>query len=579
MCDGETKESKHSEMSGGPKILCLGLDGATMDLILPWIEAGKLPTFKYLRDSGGFGELESVVQPCSAQAWTSFMTGKNPGGHGIFGFRKQLPGSYKHAFASGGMVGSRKIWNILSQSGKQVFIMNVPVTYPPEPVNGCLISGMDAPGTDCVFTYPPEMRKELMRITNGGYVITVHLGGYLTSDRRRRKALDKLLNMAERRTQAALHFLKTHPWHFAMVKYDIPDQAQHYFWQYLRLDGNGKFGDAIYRTYLKLDEIVGRFLREIDEDTTLMVVSDHGGGPHCGKAIYVNEWLRRQGFLAPRFAGKNGRGGIGGSRVMKFSYQFTKWVYHSVLLRILPDAGKDALSRIFPGLRSRVRQYLKFSFLDWRHTRAYLGGNLDVIHVNLKGREPEGIVEPGQEYERLREDIISGLQSIIDPETGRAVFERIYKREEVYEGEYLGEAPDLLLVPRGYAYSMGRDLLDDNGASLVASIRHHRGISGIHTMKGILFLHGRPFKRNCQLYRAKIIDLAPTILYLMGLPVPDDMDGRPLTDAFCEAFVRERPVRYSKGGGIGQRQYESVYTPGEAHAIEARLRGLGYIDS
>jgi predicted AlkP superfamily phosphohydrolase/phosphomutase len=566
-------------MKREPKILCLGFDGATMDLIRPWVAAGKLPTFKYLSESGCFGELESVVQPCSAQAWTSFMTGKNPGKHGIFGFRKQLPGSYKHIFASGSMVASKKIWNILSQSGKKVFVMNVPVTYPPEPVNGCLISGMDAPGTDSVFTYPPELRKELMRATNGKYVITVHLGGYLTSDRRRRKALDKLLDMAERRTQAALHFMRTHPWHFAMVKYDIPDQAQHYFWHYLHLDGNGKFGDAIYRTYLKLDEIVARFLREIDEETTLMVVSDHGGGPHCGKVIHVNEWLRRQGFLEPRFVEKNGREKSAGSAARKFSYQFTKWIYLSVLLRILPDSAKDALSRIFPGLRSQVRHYLKFSFLDWRHTRAYLGGNLDVININLKGREPEGIVEPGEEYEGLRNDIISGLRSIEDPETGRAVFERIFKREEVYEGEYLGEAPDLLLVPRGYAYSMGRELLNDSGSPLVAPVRHHRGISGIHTMEGIFFLHGKPFKRNCRIDGAKITDLAPTIFYLMGLPVPDDMDGRPLSDAFCESFLQERPIRYSKGDGIAPKRYESVYTHGEARAIEARLRGLGYIDS
>jgi predicted AlkP superfamily phosphohydrolase/phosphomutase len=400
------------------------------------------------------------------------------------------------------------------------------------------------------------------------------LGGHLTSDRKRRRAINRLLDMAEQRTKAALHLLRTHPWDFAMVKYDIPDQIQHYFWKHLNLDGSGKFGDAIYRIYQKLDQIVAAFLKEIDEKTVLMLVSDHGGGPHSGKVVYVNEWLRRQGFLARRFAGKQGSRIVDRGALTKMPYQFVRWLYFSMLLRFLPDRTKDLLSRLFPGLRSGVRHYLKFSFLDWSKTKAYLGGNLDVIHINMQGREPEGIVEPGQAYERLQDDIISGLMSIRDPETDRPVFERVYKREEVYHGEYLEEAPDLLLVPRNYAYSLSRDVLDDNTAPLVGAKEHQRGISGIHRMNGIVFLHGNPVKKNQRLEGAKIIDLAPTILYLMGHPVPDDMDGNVMMDALeCDV-----PVRYIKCGGVSQREYKPVYSDEEADEIGERLRGLGYID-
>jgi len=332
----------------GWKVLCLGFDGATLDLIQPWVDAGKLPTFKRVMDSGSFGELESVIQPCSAQAWTSFMTGKNPGKHGIFGFRKQLPGSYRHEFVNGGMVASQKIWDILSESGKQVVVMNVPLTYPPSPVNGCLVSGMDTPGTDSNFTYPPELKQELMEVTNGQYVITVHLGGYLTSDRKREKAVQKLLHMAEQRTTAALHFLKTRSWDFAAVKYDIPDQAHHYFWKYMNRDGEGRFDHAIYRVYLKLDEILDRFLKEMDDRTVLILVSDHGGGPHSGKVVYVNEWLRRQGLLSAPFNGRNGRGRNVAPVFKKLSRRTVHWLYYAVLLRALGDQSKDLLWRLFP---------------------------------------------------------------------------------------------------------------------------------------------------------------------------------------------------------------------------------------
>ena len=378
------------------KVLGLGLDGATLDLILPWVEAGKLPTFKRFMDSGGFGELESVIQPCSAQAWTSFMTGKNPGKHGIFGFRKQSLGSYKHEFVNGSMVASKKIWDLLSENGKEVMIMNVPLTYPPGRVNGCLVSGMDAPGTESEFTYPQEIKAELMDATDGEYAITVHLGGHLTSDGKRRKALDKLLHMAERRTDAALHLLKTRTWDFAMIKYDIPDQAQHYFWKYMEDNGDGPFKDAICRIYMKLDEIVARYLAEIDEHTIVVLLSDHGGGAHSGKVVYINEWLRRRAMLAPPSNGKGSPPSRISPALKRVPRRAVHWFYYGVLLRVLPDSTKDLLWRMFPAVRSQVSNYLKFSALDWTRTRAHLGGNLDEIRLNVKGREPEGIVDPAK---------------------------------------------------------------------------------------------------------------------------------------------------------------------------------------
>ena len=127
------------------KVICIGLDGATFDLIRPWLSKGKLPNIGRIIKDGVWGELESVIPPVSAPAWTSFMTGKNPGKHGIFGFKKEKQGTYEELFVNRKLIKSETLWKCLSDVGKKVIVINVPLTYPPEEINGYLMSGMDTP--------------------------------------------------------------------------------------------------------------------------------------------------------------------------------------------------------------------------------------------------------------------------------------------------------------------------------------------------------------------------------------------------------------------------------------------------
>jgi len=519
--------------------------------------------------SGAYGKLQSVIHPCSAQAWTSFMTGKNPGKHGIYGFRKKLPNSYKNVFINGSFVKSQTLWKYLSSQGKNVIVINVPVTYPPEEINGILVSGIDAPGIESPYTSPKDFKDKIQEICEGRYKITVHLGGYLSSDKRKKEALEKLFSMIEARTKLAIHLLKSKPWDFFMVKYDASDQVQHYFWEYLKSVGvqNKKFRDAVLKVYQKLDDALGEFLKYMQNNTTLIIMSDHGAGPHSGKVFYLNEWMRRQGLLIP----KNHKG------IRPIISKYIDWLYF-YLKKILSDEAKDLLSRKAPKLRAEMRSFVKTSFIDMNGTRAYLGENLDIININLKGREPKGVVEAGREYEELRDFIVERLGEIIDNETGEKVIEKVYKREEVYTGELLNEAPDLLVVPKNYSYLLSKKILNDPDAPLVAYEEHRRGISGIHTIDGIMIFYGNNIRQRNEAASTSIESLAPTILYLLGLEIPDDMDGRVVKEVIAKEFLAKHQVSYSKAEKISKYAAANLYSDEQKKTIEERLKGLGYIE-
>jgi len=490
------------------KVFCIGLDGATFDLIRPWVAEGRLPNIGRMMQKGVWGELESVLQPVSAPAWTSFMTGKNPGKHGIFGFRKQKKNSYGELFVNRTLIRGLTLWNMLGKIGKKVIVMNVPITYPPEKVNGTIICGMDTPSTKSEFTHPPHIMQDIEQLTGGDYKIHLHLGGYLTNDKRREKALQDIKRLTDTRAKVADHLLRTNAWDFFMLKFDNPDQVQHYFWRYLD-KAESKFKDAIYSIYRHLDTTVGRLMEHVDENTITIILSDHGAGPYKEKVFYVNEWLKREGLLFSGAKDKKRRKGIKSFKG-QFVVDLLDWLYH-FSSKIVSYKMRDRLGFVFPLLKTRIRSVIKFSAIDWRRTKAYLGGNLNTIHINLQGREPLGTVSPGEEYEKLRDRIIRNLKSITDPDDGKPVFEHIYRKEEVYHGHCMDEAPDLLLVPREFAYNLSKKFRGSENESLVAYKPSSKGVSGKHKMNGMFLIKGATVKKGAEVKEARPIDLFPNI--------------------------------------------------------------------
>jgi predicted AlkP superfamily phosphohydrolase/phosphomutase len=559
------------------KLVVLGLDGATFDVVLPWVQAGKLPHFACLLNRGISGRLRSTVPPMSPPAWNSFMTGMNPGKHGIYDFTGRKPHSYETHFINASWRRAPTIWHYLSRAGKRVAVLSVPFTYPPEPVNGVMISGMDAPGVaglvDRSATYPPDLCDEL-KAHVGDYPMGPNLFAYTDPA----DMVDAAVRTIEQKTAAARYLYHKEDWDFFMFVLGETDAASHRFWRYgdpaspLR-DGTtrgAKVAHALLTVYEKADEMIGQFMALAAPDTTLIVMSDHGNGGNSDKAVYLNRWLESQGLL--RFKMVNGFVKAGVERAKQFG------------LRVLPPHIKRAIYRLtkIPDL---MESWTRFAAIDWTRTQAYSEETpyYPSIWINLQGREPRGTVKPA-DYERLREHIMAQLAAWRNPYSGEKMIQRVHRREELYAGPHVEQAPDLTIeweLDHGYSY-LFRPSAGSRRAPVhqLAGDERRRVKSGDHRDEGIFLASGPHFTGPCEIKEASILDLAPTLLYLLGLPIPPEMDGRVLTQLFPDAYLARHPIHAGHAGGLGSGFDEPPrdYSAAEAEAIRSRLQGLGYIE-
>lgn len=554
------------------RLLMLGLDGATFDLIEPWRD--DLPYLTRLMDQGAWGPLCSTVPPATFPAWTSLMTGTNPGQHGIFDFTRRVPGTYQIEFINATYRRQPSTWELLSVAGKRVGVMGLPATYPPEPLNGFLISGFDSPvatGIDRSFVYPPELYDEIRQAV-GPYEITdfqeLRIGpGW------HEMALKKLLHAAQRRTEIAAYLLARELWDCFFVHFGESDTVAHHFWAFHdpdspRHDGTRatKLGHAIQAVYRALDEAVGKLLACAGQDVTVMVISDHGSGGTGEYVIHLNRWLAQQGWL--RFAPSNAR---------QHMVDRLKQMALTLPIPLQEWAFRGPLRRAAGRLESRAR----LGGIDWSRTCAFSEevNTFPALWLNVVGREPQGTVEPGAEYERLRERIVVRLLEWRHPETGQPVMTRAWYREQLYHGAAVEFAPDIVLEPaldRGYAYT----LLPSGGqpgAPLRKLAAHERlgakggSMNGSHRPDGVFILAGSGVRPGVRLSGAQIVDVAPTLLHLLSAPQPDHVDGRVLTEALVhDGEVMCGPVARGTGSP------PSPYSADQAAAVEQRLLGLGY---
>jgi predicted AlkP superfamily phosphohydrolase/phosphomutase len=577
-------DNLHLERSWKPRLLIIGIDSATFDLILPWIREGDLQNLARLISEGTSGTLRSTIPPNSPPAWTSFMTGKNPGKHGVFGFFEPVPNSYSVCHTNGGSRQAKTIWKILSESGKRVGIINVPMTYPPEEVAGYLIAGMDTPDERSQFIYPPTLQQELAREFGKIETIVYHfrqkLGKSYRSEYRAYKLWERL---EERRARLCRHLIRTRPTDLVMVHFFAVDQIQHYFWHYMDPthplhdpEGVRLLGGVIKEIYRKIDGLVGELLALLPQQCSVIILSDHGAGPLSSRRIFINNFLASLGLLRFKDVERSA------TRVSSIVHLTLRRV-DALLKRLLPSRVRTWLTWTFPEAKDKFESYIDTGHIDWNATKAF--SNWDSgssIWINMKGARPNGIVEPGAEYEELLAYITKKLYEIKDPETGEQMITRVYRKEEIYSGAYLHNAPDLLIdVNVDLAFQPGKSEAKHRGWPIITSERpSQKGVrekTGSHRYNGIMLLKGEPFKAGHTLDRAQIIDLAPTILYLMGLPVPDDMDGRVLTEALKDEYLARHPVTIRQADN-GDSMSDRVYSDEDARKVEERLKSLGYLD-
>jgi predicted AlkP superfamily phosphohydrolase/phosphomutase len=278
-------------MKKDPKVVIIGLDAATWTLIRPWIAEGGMPNLARLMKAGVSGKLESILPPITPPAWTSFMTGKNPGKHGIFNFVEAEQGAYAMNYINASSRRSPTIWKLLNNAGFTVGTMNIPFTYPPEKLNGFQISGLDTPSETSPYIHPAKLKQEF---DHHGIKILhdIRYLGFMSTDERRDQVLAEMQKVDEQWTNAALYLLENHPQDVIMFVFMSIDTVQHYFWQYMdrshflhNVISETRFQDAVLNVYERLDAATGRLIEKLPADTTIFVVSDHGGGPGPDRTI------------------------------------------------------------------------------------------------------------------------------------------------------------------------------------------------------------------------------------------------------------------------------------------------------
>jgi predicted AlkP superfamily phosphohydrolase/phosphomutase len=499
----------------------------------------------------------------SGPAWTSMSTGLNPGRHGIYGLVGFAEGSYRVRPLNRSDQAANTVWDRLGKNGKQAVVMNLPMTYPAMPVNGALVAGGDAPGPESPqFTYPEELIDEI-NIEAGKYMLSARLDGLIRANRKA-EALEKLYRMIDTRTRAALFLMKRQAWDLFLVLFTASDQAQHYFWKDL---AGGPFQDAILSVFRRLDTALGALTAKTGPDTATIVLSDHGAGPAQPALRYLNDFLAALGLLKLKQ-----RGPLPWNSLLRWAFL--------QLDRRLSDRAKSWLVERFSGFHESARASLLLENVDWTNTRAFNLVGSSEIWVNLRGRFPGGIVSPGEEYEEVVELIRTALVGAADVATGKPAVKAVHRRDEIYDGPFLDQAPDLLVEWTEEPAESGLRWQAERQRVVAACRTAHRPylISGQHRKAGIFVASGPPFASGTSIKDATLLDVTPTLLYILDQPVPRNLDGRVLTGALADHWLEEHlPQLVDEEPSSLLRSEVSVPVSRDDEVVR-RLRALGYIE-
>jgi predicted AlkP superfamily phosphohydrolase/phosphomutase len=557
------------------KVFVLGLDGATWDILDPLVRAGELPHLARLMERGGSGTLHSVFPPLSPVAWTGVMTGKNSGKHGIFEFLEYSHHPLKGRVNSSRAIKADLVWEIAGRHGKTTVAGGVPMSYPPRPAPGFYLGDFLSPPDAPDFASDPALFAELEQAI-GPYrpwSTAIHDGG------REAETLAELSGFLEHHLKAVRFLMDRCDWDLFMFDLMATDRAQHelwHVWDPRHRAAQGRDLSALRAGFLEfwktLDRGIGAIEAALPPGTALILMSDHGFGP-IEWYVNFNVWLLERGDLAlnPSLY----------VRQKRWFYErgvTPEWFYNLMVRWGLADQRVSRFRGKQTSFTERLAEsvFLSRRHIDWSRTRAYAQGNFGQIFLNLQGRQPQGCVAP-EDARPLLDDLKAGLLAIPHPETGAPLVERVYEAEELYSGPHAHLAPDLTVVLRDWRYrTIG--LHDFTTNKLISP---SFGPTGDHRMEGVLIAAGPPFRPGSAPENANLLDIAPTILHLLGVPVPDDMDGRVLTELLDPALV-PAAAAVSNGASPSPSQgapapVPSAYTEEEDEAIQQRLADLGYL--
>jgi len=453
------------------KVFVIGLDCAEPSLVFDRWRA-HLPNLRRLMEGGTYGPLTSSIPAITVPAWASMMSSKDPGQLGFYGFRNRADRTYENmTIATGRSVKADRVWDILSRAGRKVIIAACPQTYPVRPVNGCLISCFLTPSAQSEYTYPADLKAEIEELLGGEYLFDVPQ--FRTEDKD--YLLEQIYALADQQHKVVKHLMVTKPWDFFMHVDMGVDRIHHGFWKFFddrhpKYEPGNRYENAIRDYYVHVDGLIGERLALLDGDTVVLVVSDHGAKPMVG-GIAFNEWLKQEGYLT-------------------LEYQ--------------PEG-------IVPLEKCEV---------DWNRTLAWgSGGYYARLFLNVKGREPDGVIDAA-DYEKVRDELTRRIAAITDP-AGANIGSAAYKPEEIYR-EVNNIAPDLIV----YFGDLNWRSVGSLGLNTIHTFKNDTGPDDANHAQEGLYIYYDP-KVQCQGLGPKrqLMDVAPTILDLMGVPVPAEMQG------------------------------------------------------
>lgn len=540
----------------------VGVDGLDPCLLARWSAAGELPTFARLSARGVSGQLLSTPNQMTSSAWVTIATGANPGAHGVYNFQERVPGEYRLYLPTANDRKLAAFWELASGAGLSVTTARVPMSYPVRPVNGIQVADWLAPSPQAPgFVYPETLRRELLRRFPGRYWLEpVDLARTAPH-----KALRGVLESLGHTFALFRYLLDRRPADLFFGVVREADVAGHLFWDFHAgtRETPGKHGktmaEALLAVYRHVDQALGELLTTMPANADLLIVSDHGMGasPHAPRC--VAPLLEAAGLMVRNPADVAGDVGLV-ARWRRWAAEAIPWALRRRLRPLRPGDWADGFTNAH------------LATIDFARSRAFsfLSLTTGEIWLNLEGREPQGTVRPA-EREQLEQDIQELFAACEDAETGRPLVRNAWRRQDLFHGPYQGILADLHIEfdleaqPRVVRSRFReRDVIVDlppGGPS-----------GGMHRPYGAFLACGPSIGHREKPVVGTLMDLAPTILFLLGLPIPDFCEGRVLREILAP---RAHAVDGPRQRGAGFRA--ARYTREELATIEKRLAQLGYL--
>ena len=528
------------------RVLIIGWDGADWKVLQPMLDAGELPNLAALIERGAHGDCLSSVPSHSWCAWPSFMTGLNPAGHGVFDILEHKPGATRRLPVTYRSIKARTIFDDFTAADKTSLAINIPLTFPAPAIKGKVIGGGVLPAARS-YTHPVELQEELDK--NAPFPVN---GMSWTTFRNRPEAfLNEAAEITAKRQKSFEYLLDTTDWDFGVLVYVSTDRIQHCLMDYISPD-HPKYADLkdtpvakqTRAVYQQLDAGLAELLKRTTDNDLVIFMSDHGHQA-CWRCCTMDRILQQMGYL------EFGKG--------SFAFNLIRW-----------GPGRRIARRVYDLLKLHGKVSIPASPIEWSKTRAYTSvvSTGEGISVNLKGREPGGIVDP-KDYEKVRDEVRAAVEGFKDPVTGKNPVGKTYLKEEVLSGAFLDTAPDILLVPaEGYSLTHAKGAVEEAD-----------WLSGDHRLEGVIVATGPEVTPGPLKETAQLIDLGPTSMAALGVTSGVPRDGKVLRSLVGDGVdlkVDESSIQEQAGGSVATA--EGGLTSDEEGEIEDHLRGLGYVE-